>query len=192
MRLRRFVHRPALAVGPAIVLLLVALGCSGDSESPTAPQIATPTPAASLLGSYGTQPCCCGFWTYTLTRGGDTTSWTCWGWIEIRTQAGAELTGYTNMEKDATACPDFGKCMNGSGASSGRLDSSGALSWVHGAGDSYARQVADREGCTVVSDSGELTGTLVDGTLSLSSTSTLRCGKKTAQLTIAARGSRLP
>lgn len=191
MRLARTNIR-RLPTAAALVTLLAAFGCSGDGSSPTAPQVVVPTstppPSSSVLGTYGTQPCCCGFWTYTLIRGGETSTWTCWGAIEIRTENGGDLTGLTDLARDATACPDQGKCTNLMVASHGRLDSAGALTWTHGAGTYYSDHVAEKNGCTVVSDGGTMTGTLIDGALSMSSTSVLRCNGKTAELTLSARG----
>jgi len=179
---------------PGALTLLLALSCGGGS-SPTAPRMpaavptttATPT-SSSLLGGYGTQPCCCGFWTYTLTRGGETSSWSCWGWIEFTTQEGSEIVGYTNMEKNATDCPDNGRCTYHAQPSSGVLDGAGNVIWTHGAGDAYSREIAERSGCSLVSDGGILRGVLNEGTLTLSSDAVLRCDGATAQLTLSARG----
>lgn len=179
----------------AACLLLICCGGGGDSSksTPTAPT--PPPPAASTaVGNYGTDPCCCDFWTVTFARAGRTESWTCWGWIEIRAQSGSQISGLTDMERgDARTCDDDHRCANGMAASAGQIDTAGALTWTidTGGGPSYmANRVAEESGCSVVSGGGTFTGNLVGDTLSVTTGSVLSCGGSMAQLTVTGRGQR--
>lgn len=186
--------RTGLLTAAALFVLWAGAACEGGGGTATAPQAVptTPTAPASAIGNYYTRPCCCGFWTATLTRAGQTDTWDCWGWIEIREQSGTQISGWIDMEwSDGASCPaDYGYCVNLTSRTAGQIDASGSLAWSFPGLSHFADQIGQTFDCTVVSGDGNLDGTLIGDTLSFSTGWVLSCSGKTAQLTLSGLGSR--